>query len=173
MTVIALCGLRVSQPRHLAVVSIKIRFCDRFVTSTALVHNLQFESGLISPADRMCRVAIGADRQLLICMRHKWRVNAGFELFLDSVMTLSASGRHIRAIHARKRIRTRSYIVRSVTTRAHGRYGQSALHQPLAVNALRVVFDDLMLCADITDSRLFSFTMAACTEAWDIRGKCH
>ena len=52
-------------------------------------------------------------------------------------------------IDARSRIVLRQHAVRGVAARARRRHGQAALHQPLAVDALGVVLDDLVLRARV------------------------
>ncbi len=58
-----------------------------------------------------------------------------------------------------------------VTARARCRHGKSALHQSLAMDALRVVLNDFVLRADVPGGRLLSFTMTLCAQRGDIRRK--
>ena len=66
VTVIALRGFCISELRHFAMIGIEIRFRNRLMTATALLHDLQFETGLIGSSDRVGRVAIITYRQWFV-----------------------------------------------------------------------------------------------------------
>ena len=59
----------------------------------------------------------------------------------------------------------------AMTARTGCRHRQSAFHQTLAVDAFRVVLDDLVLQTDITGGSLLSFPVALCAEQGNIRRK--
>jgi len=72
-------------------------------------------------------------------------VNARLKLLLDPMVTSPAGGGNILRIDHRQRIGLRQFIMRTMTVRARCRDSQSALYQPLAMNALGVMFDNLVL----------------------------
>jgi hypothetical protein len=72
------------------------------MTATALLHNLQFEPGLIGSSDGMCRVTVIADWQWFVGLAYKRGVNASLELFLYAMMAATASLRDIFPVHTRQ-----------------------------------------------------------------------
>ena len=172
VTVIALCRFRVSELRHLAVIGIEIRFRNRFMTTTALLHDLQFEAGLVCPSDRVSRVTIIAHRQWFVRLSDKHGVDAPFKLLLNSMMAATACLWKIFPVHARQRIGLGQDTMGSMATCAGGGDRETALHQPFAMDAFCVVLDDFVLCTGITRCRLLPFTMTPCTQSRDVCGKC-
>ena len=102
VTVIALRRFGVSELRYLTVIGIEVRFRNSLMTATALLHDLQFETGLIGSSDRVCRVTVIADRQWFVGLAHERCVNASLELFFYAVMTAAACLRNIFPVHARQ-----------------------------------------------------------------------
>ena len=168
VTVITLRRFRVSKLRHLSMIGVEIRFCNRLMTPTALLHDLQFESRLISPPDCVRRVAIVAYRQWLVRFSDEHGVDAPFELLLNSMMAASARLRNILRVHARQCVGLRQHAVRSMAACAGGGDRETALHQTSAMDALRIVLNDFVLRAGITRCRLLPFTMALCTQSRNI-----
>ena len=128
VTVVTLRRFRVSELRHFAVIRIEIRFRNRLVTTTALLHDLQFEPVLISSPDRVRRVAIIAHRKLFVCLSHKCGMDAALKLLFDTMMAAAAGLRNILPVHARQGIGFRVHAVRSMTACARGGDRQTALH---------------------------------------------
>ena len=81
-------------------ISIEIRFRNRLMTATALLHDLQFETGLIGSSDRVGRVAIITYRQWFVRFSHEYGVDASLELFLYTMMAAAACLRNIFPVHA-------------------------------------------------------------------------
>ena len=171
MAVIALCRFGVSKLRHFAMVGIEIRFCNRLMTATALLHDFQFETGLISPSNCVCRVTIVAYGQWFVRLSHERCVNAPLELFLYAVMAATASLRNIFPVYARQCVRLGQNAVWRVAASACGGDRETALHEPFAMDTLRVVLYDLMLRAGITRCRLLPLPMASRTQCRDIGRK--
>ena len=71
-------------------------------------------------------------------------------------------------MNARCWIVFRKFMMRGMTIGASSCYRQTALQQTFPVCALRVVFDDLVLCSLIPHCRFMSFAMTACTEIGNI-----
>lgn len=172
VTVIALRGLRVSELRHFAVIGIEIRFRDRFMTTTALLHDLQFETGFIRPTDGVRRVTIVAYRQWLVRLRHKHRMDASFKLLLDSMMAAAACLGKVFSVHTGQRIGLGQNTMWSVAVRARRCDREAALHEPLAMDAFRVVLDNFVLGTRVTRGRLLPFTVTIRTQPGDVRRKC-
>ncbi len=171
MAIIALCRLGISKLRHLAVISVEVSLRDRFVTAAALSHNFKLKAGRIDPPDRMCRMAIAANRQWFVCLSDFLCVDARFKLLFNTMVTASARLRDIARIHARERIALGEHAVRSVTARACGSDGQPALHQPFAVDALCVMLDYLMLRTGVPGGGFLTFAMTFRAKQRNVRGK--
>jgi len=97
VTVIAFRRFRVSKLRHLAMIRIEIRFRNRLMTTTTLLHDLQFETGLVCTPDGVCGVTVIAHRQWLVRLIDKRGVDASFE-FRDG--SDRRSGEHSSCSHS-------------------------------------------------------------------------
>src|ERR1035438_1334147 len=169
MAVIALGGVGISQARDLAVIRLEIGLANLSVAATARVHDIELETSLIGAADGVSGVAVAADRKWLVGFRDRSRVHALHELLLDSVVADSAGGGHVLRVHGGIRIGARQDEVCSVATGAGGGHGQAALHQALAVNALTVVLNNLMLPSGVTHGGFLALAMATAAESGHIR----
>ena len=116
VTVVAFCGLRVTQSGDFAVVCFKVRACDRFVTASALAHDLQFEARLVGSADRVRGMTIAAHGESFGRVSDRCGVDTGLELSFDPVVTLTARGGNICTIHAREGVGPRPHVMRRMAT---------------------------------------------------------
>lgn len=66
MTVVALCGFRVAELRDFSVIRVEVGERDVFVAPPALCHDVELETLLVSAPNRVCTVAIIANRKLLV-----------------------------------------------------------------------------------------------------------
>lgn len=172
VTIVTFGRLRVSELRDFAVISIEIGICNRLVTSPALRHDLQLEPRLIGSTDRVSSVTVAADRELLFRLGYSSCVNASLELLLNSVMTTSAGLRHLVPIDTRQRVTLRQHAVSCVAVGTHRRHRETTLHQPLAMDALRIVLDDVVLTAGITNRGLFPLAMTVSAQHRHVCRKC-
>jgi len=158
--------------RHFAVIGIEIGLRNRLVAATALVHDRELEPFLVGAADRMGAMTVVAHRQLLRGLPGLGDMHAAGKLFLHAMMAPTARGGDVTWIDARERIGAGKNFVRRVTTGTCRCHGQTTAGQPLAVSALTVMLDYLMLIARVPYRRLLAFTMASRTEGRNIGGKC-
>ena len=169
MTVIALRGFRIAKLRYLSVIGVEVCFCNRLVTSSALLHDLQLESLFIRASDRMRGMAIVADRQRFVRLPDQRCVHTLAELLFDSVVTVAACFRKILLMNARSRIAMREDVMRGMAVRTRCRYGQPALHQTASMNALRVTLDDFSFGAGVSHCGFLAFAMAGSAQVGDVR----
>lgn len=111
VTVIALGGLCVSELRDFSMVGVEITLGNVFMAAAALVHDLELEAFRVGPPDRMCRVAVAADRERLVGVVDEGRMDTLFELFLDAEMAGPAGGADIIFVYGRQRIACRKSVV--------------------------------------------------------------
>src|SRR5208337_4391568 len=78
----------------------------------------------------------------------------------DAAMTLGAGAGDVGTVHCGSRIGGGELVMGAVTIGAIGRYRKARLHQPLAVDALQVVFNDMALRPLIPQGRLLSRAVA-------------
>ena len=168
MTIVTFRRFRIPKLRDLAMVGIEVRFGNRLVTLSALRHDFKLESCLIRSTDRVGRMTIATHGQRLVSSPKLHRMNTGFKLFLNSVVATAARLRNVPRVHTGQSISVRPLCMSSVAARARRGDGQAALHQAFAVNAFRVVLNDLMLFAGITNGCLFPFPMTSRAQRWNV-----
>ena len=171
VTVVALGGFHVTQLGDLAVVRVEVGFGDGLMTPAALVHDVEAEVGEIGAPDGVRGVAIAAHRQLLGGVGHLGGVNAGDERLVDAVMAPPAGGRHVAGVDAGTQVAGGELAVRGVAVGAIGRHRQPALQQPLAVNALLIIFHDIGLGAFITERRPLPRAVAIAAQGRNVARK--
>ncbi len=91
---------------------------------------------------------------------HPRGMDALGEQLVDAPMALRAGPGDVGAVHGRPRVGGRKLPVGGVAVRAVGRDGEAGLHQSLAVDALQVVFDDVLLGPLVAHGGLLSRAMA-------------
>ncbi len=138
-------------------IGIKIRVCDLLMAPATLVHDVQLESLFVRALNRMRRVAVAAHRHLLVGLSCFCGVDTPRKLFFNPVVATAAGDGDIARVHAGSGVALRQNAMRSVATGTGRRDGQPALHQPPAVNALRVPLDDLVLASLFSDVVLYEF----------------
>src|SRR5574341_2401867 len=171
VAVVALGRLGVAELAHLAVVGVEVGLRDLDVAAAALLHDVQLEAIGVGARDRVRAVAVVADRQLLVGLALERMVDALLELLLDPVVATAAGLRHVRAVDARGRVGSRQDAVRGVAAGAGGGDGQAALQQALAVDALGVGLDDLVLRPLVAHRRLLALAVAARTQPRHVGGE--
>ena len=98
VAVVTFCGFRVSQLRNLPVIGVEVCFGDFAVTPSALLHDFELESHLVSAPDAVRRMAVDADRQLFLGMSDS--MDALIEPLLDAMVAATAGRGDIGPIHA-------------------------------------------------------------------------
>src|SRR3990170_2300713 len=171
VAVVALGRLRVAELAHLAVVGVEVRLRDLAVAAAALLHDLELETFGVGARDRVRGVAVVADRQLLVGLALERVVDALLELLLDPVVAAAARLRHVLAVDARERIGPRQDAEGGMAARAGGGDGESALQQALAVDALGVGLDDLVLQPLVAHRRLLALAVAAPAQLGHVGGE--
>ena len=171
VAVVALGRLGVAELADLAVVGVEVGLGDLAVAPAALLHDVELEAVGVGPPDGVRAVAVVADRQLLVGLPQHLVVDASLELLLDAVVAPAAGLRHVRAVHARGRVRPRQDAVGGMAARAGGGHGEAALEQPLAVDALRVRLDDPVLRPLVPHRRLLALAVAARAQPGDVGGE--
>lgn len=146
-------------------IGIKIGLRDIFMAPAAFGHDVQFEPGFIRATDRVRAMTITAHRQRLVCFSHLEEMDALFKLFFDAVMATAACRGDVPGVHAGAGIALGKHIVCCVAARAGCGNGEAALHQPFAMDAFRIVFDDLVLASGVPDGRPLAFAMAPGAES--------
>src|ERR1035437_4272411 len=137
----------------------------------APTHDHQLETLRVRAADRMGAVTFAADRQLFRGGGHLRRVHALLELFLNADVTDSARGGNVVGVDARLEAVRREDAVCGMAARAHRGDNETALDEPLTVDALGIPLYDLELGAGISNRRLLSRAVAACAQGGDVEGK--
>jgi len=153
------------------VVGVEVGFGDGLMAPAALLHDVEAEVGEIGAPDGVRGVAIVAHRQLLRGVGHLRGVNAGDERLVDAVMAPPAGDRHVAGVDAGKQVARGELAVRGVAVGAIGRHRQPALQQPLAVNALIIIFHDIGLGAFITERRPLSRAVAIAAQGGKVARK--
>ena len=143
VTVVALRGRLVAEPRHLAVERVEEGLRLIVVAPPALIHHQQAEVTSIGAADGVRGVAVLARGQLAAVagVADRPRVDAGVERLLDPVVTGAAGTGDVVRMDRRRRVAGRQRRVRRVAARARGGDDQAALEEPLAVDAHLVALD--------------------------------
>ena len=160
VTIIAFGRSRITKLGYLAMICLKICFSNILMATTALIHDIELESLRIGSGNRMRLMAIFARWQNFIGLCHQRRMNALFELLVYSIMTAGAGLGKIIMVDAGGGITARQDMMRRMTIGAHRRDNKTAGEKPLAVNALRIIFKDIMLRPGISHGRLIPLAMA-------------
>ena len=154
-------------------ISVEIGFGNVLMARSALTHDSQLEAGKVGPYDGVRRMAVIAMRQLrhsanaplfVVRVSHLG-VHAILVFLIDAVVTSTACTNDVVPAHRGLGIARWKFLVCRMAIRARGRHGQAAGQQPATVDALRVVFDDVLLGAEVTHGRRRSFPMAFRAEA--------
>ena len=147
VAVVALGRLRVAELADLAVVGVEVGLRDLAVAAAALLHDVELESVGVRPLDGVRAVAVVADRELLVGLpRSAWWMLRSNSSWMPWWQRPQVAGTFC-AVDARGGVGARQDAVGGVAARAGGGHGEAALQQPLAVDALRVGLDDLVLRA--------------------------
>jgi hypothetical protein len=116
----------------------------------------------------MGKMAIGTGRNRARFFFPEFRLyNLRMDLF-DFRMAFHAGSRNVININSGIRTGVRQYQVVTVTIVTGGSNDQSSLEQAFAMNALRVIFKDIMLCDIISPGNRSSFPMALPAQHRDI-----
>ena len=150
-------------------VRIEVLRGDLLMALSASVHDHELEPLRVRPADRVRAVAIGADRQLLRCGSHFRRVHALLELILNPDVAGSARRGDVVAVDAGSRAVRREHAVRGMAARAHGADDEAASNEPLAVDALLIMLDDVGLRARVTHRGLLPRAVTARAQGRDVQ----
>jgi hypothetical protein len=118
------------------------------------------------------RVTGAADGKFFISLSESAAVNAFCELFINAVVTVSAGSSHILDVDGGQWVTGRQLTVTRMAIHAGGRYQKTTLQKALAMNAHRVVLDDLSLIARIRNSGFLAFAVASPTQFRDVSCKC-
>lgn len=171
VAVVTLCRFRISQLRYFAMIGVEVRLCNFLMTSPALLHDLQLETLIVRPPNRMRRVTIVTHWESFVRFPNPEDVDALPELFFNPMMAPTTGRWNVFRIDAGLRIREWLDTVRRMAVGAGCRNRETTFQQPLAMDALCVVLDDLVLCARIANGCLLTLPVTASTEGRDICGK--
>jgi hypothetical protein len=128
--------------------------------------------GIEDPPNNVWLMAIDTDRQLMRLFFPELAFDNLHVHFFYLRVTLHAGRSNVSLMDGRPGVLVRKDVVRFVAAGTHGCYGQSAPEQPVAVDRLRVVFQDIVL-ADLTQFRYErTFLVTRPTEIRDVHDEC-
>src|SRR6188768_4149501 len=168
MTIMTLGGCCRAELVDLSVEGVEVGRCDLLMALPALVDDLELESLAVRTRDRVSRVTVRTGRKRLVPLVHGGGMDALLKLFVDAIVTARASLWNVLGVDGRLRVAGWQHPVRGVAVRAHGGDHEAALEQALAVDALGVVLNDVVLPAGVTQCGLVSLAMALAAQAGHI-----
>ncbi len=170
VAVVALGRRGVAQPGHLPVEGVEKGLSFVGVAAPALIHHQEAEIGPVGAADGVRRVAVLARRQLPIRINRAVPrpVDAGLELLLDAVVARPACSSDVVGVDRRLGVIRRQGPVSTVAARTGGGHHQTALEQPLAVDAHLVALDRRREVDVNPHGGLLALAMAAGTQVRDV-----
>jgi len=171
MTVVTLGGRHTTQLGNFAVERLEVRLRDLLVTAAALVHDAQPEIGKIGALDAVGGVAIGANRQRLPAFGDVRAMDAGGKQLVDAAVAFRAGFGDVGAVHAGAWVAGGQFVVRGVAVGAIGGDGKTGLQESCAVDALAVMFHDMVLFAGVANGGLVSLLVAVGAEGGDVSRK--